>query len=116
MKFYYKDKLVRTSNHNYTHAVMNGDKCEGCRTSFKKALAIKTQKLNSINTEYKDMLRAIKAIEEGKSFYWSRFRGKEYKHELTGDKKHYEKSLHYYADKYIKVERDWIVVQLECRD
>lgn len=48
-KYYYNGKLVRTSAHEYTHAVLNdkGD-CVACRGSYDKALSVKMQYVNEL--------------------------------------------------------------------
>lgn len=39
MKFYYNDKLIRTSQtHEYKFAVLHGDRCLGCSTTREGAL------------------------------------------------------------------------------
>ena len=68
MKYYYNDKLIRTSDHVYTHAVIGADGgCIACRNGYDNALkARNAMKNNTVIKEYND---AINALKSGKKYY-----------------------------------------------
>lgn len=66
MKYYYDGKLVRTSDHVYTHAVIDTKtgKAIACRNGAEAAEAAKNAELSYARSDIKyfeDMIRAIKA-------------------------------------------------------
>lgn len=69
-KYFYNGKLVRTSEHIYTHAVLN-EKGElvGCRPSYDKAHNIITSKIAEANSFVKEYKSLLKAISEGRKTY-----------------------------------------------
>ncbi len=71
MKFFYNDKLVRTSrNHVYTHAVLDDQgRCAGCRTSREAAEGIIRSALHQAQESIENSKRHMKAIEAGQKRY-----------------------------------------------
>ena len=120
MKFYYQDKLIRTSkNHNYTHAVINTKTgaCVGCRTSEQACQSLINSEVNRYYQGIENGHKAIDALEAGKAGYYSK----------DGRKSWYIKfdsrlTVEYYKE-HIQVSRqslkyisdNWKIVELECR-
>lgn len=72
MKFYYNNKLVRTSKtHNYKYGVFTrNDNCEACASTYElaeKAIVTVTRFVRANLEYYKEEL---KAIEQGKEKFW----------------------------------------------
>lgn len=117
MKFYYNGQQVRTSKtHVYTHGIMgtNGKiiSCHGSREAAEKAFA----KLGVIQREWiRNSNSAIKALETGKTFYFSTVCRVSYKVSLAG------KSVKDYLNTIAKAERildeysRYQIVELEAR-
>ena len=66
MKYYYNGKLVRTSDHIYTHAVIDTTtgKTVACRNGLSKAEAARIDELRWTRSSikyYEDMLKAMRA-------------------------------------------------------
>jgi hypothetical protein len=118
MKFYYNGKLVRTSkNHEYTHACMANDICKGCRTNAKAAQQIKDGKIAELTRTCNAYATAIKALNEGKSYYINREDRRAYRVSLEG------RTVEFYEEHIAWVKRDiewikhnWKVVELEARE
>ena len=109
MKYYYKDKLIRTSKtHNYTHAVMTAkDKLIACASSYELAekSLISNSRFERSNLKY--YMAQLKAINNGaeKFFFEDRYC------KVNGDKETCENSIQWYTN-YLK---GLHIVELEAR-
>ena len=120
MKFYYGDKLVRTSkNHIYTHAVIDmsdNNACLGCRASKETAEAIITTAIHAKENGIKECKTALKALEAGKKGYWVRERGHSYPIYFKDRKADYYIDWMESCKESIKrINENWVVVELEAR-
>ena len=120
MKFYYQDKLVRTSkNHIYTHAVIDQatNKLIGCRSTKEAAEAVKSSEISRYRTDINNCKRAIKEYEAGKSYYFVKIAGRscpiKFGSKTPKDFEEYIKSDEANIE---RVTKDWIVVELEARE
>ena len=86
MKFYYNDKLIRTSKtHHYTHAIINIANNNSCYMCSATKEGCEREKRRLINHEYSNIeydKAAIKALEAGKSGIWSKISGRSYFHKF----------------------------------
>ena len=118
MKFYYNGKLVRTSKtHAYTHAVLtpNGDtfSCSSSREGAVKALQAKINEWEQIRSNYRN---AIKALEAGRPYYFSKYGRREVKQSLSGKTvADYDRMLAE-AERIIANYNAHQIVELEARD
>ena len=86
MKFYYNNKLVRTSkNHEYTHAIidMKSGECIGCRTSYEACQSFINTELNGLRRNIENSRRKIKALEAGKTYYIVQEARRSWRHDFT---------------------------------
>lgn len=120
MKFYYNDKLIRTSkNHIYTHAVINIDtgKCEGCRADKANAEAIISTKIAENEKYIRNEENAIKAMEAGKNGYYI----KEGRHSwfckfnANNSIERYKEAIEWLKQDIEYIKANWQVVELEAR-
>ena len=120
MKFYYNDKLVRTSSHAYTHAVIDTQTGEliGCRTSKKNAESIISSEISRCMTGIKNSESHLKAIQQGKRLYRYKY-GRKYSWEKV-EKEDSVETCQRFLDGFKKhieyVENNWKVVELEARE
>ena len=72
-KYYYNGKLVRTSDHIYTHAVLN-EKGEviACRPSFEKASNVITSEVSKAKKAINENNKGIEARKAGKDGFWTK--------------------------------------------
>lgn len=90
MKYYIDDKLVRTSKtHTYTHAVLFGDKVKSCSGSYELAKKEMDRRIAELDESIRNSKLAIAAIEEGKNYYWTTFKRRSYKAEITSTREEY---------------------------
>lgn len=120
MKFYYKDKLIRTSkSHIYTHAVidMTTGGLIGCRSSETTARQVISTEISQWQRGIKNYQSLLKAIEQGKQMF-RLTEGRRSWYEPVGNRtvehcnkciKHSEEQIQYIID-------NWQVVELEARD
>ena len=70
MKYYYNDRLIRTSNHVYTHAVLDENgKCVACRNGLEAAISARHAESSFDRSAIKDYEDAIKALKAGRTYY-----------------------------------------------
>ena len=72
MKYYYNGELIRTSDHIYTHAVIDTKtgKAVACRNGLDKAEAAKLDETRLARSDIRDLNEKIKAIKAGKNKFW----------------------------------------------
>lgn len=72
MKYYYNGKLIRTSDHIYTHAVIDTKtgKAIACRNGLDKAEAAKMDETRLTRNDIRDLNEKIKALKAGRDRYW----------------------------------------------
>lgn len=68
-KYFYNGKLVRTSEHEYTHGVLVNGKVVACRPSYEKAHNVITSEIAKANGFVKEYKSLLKAIAEGRGTY-----------------------------------------------
>ena len=121
MKFYYKDKLIRTSkNHQYTHAVIditNGE-VKGCRTSITAAQQIINSEINGCEEVIHNAKAALVALSQGKTGYhvkdgrrtwYCKFDPKWHNETVLNE------DIRIYTEAIEKVKQNWKIVELEER-
>lgn len=119
-KFYYNGKLIRKSEHDYTHAVIADDgKLAGCRTSREAAQSIISSEISRARKEIENYEKGIKAMEKGDDGYMVSYgRGYKYYHKFGGEYdtvENYRKSINNF-ERFIARCNNWKVVELEKRD
>lgn len=78
MKYFYNDKLIRTSKtHHYTHACIEVKEdgtiiCQGCSSSKAGAEKVKNTVISEIERFIFSHKACIKALEEGKRGYYNK--------------------------------------------
>lgn len=85
MKYYYNDKLIRTSDHVYTHAVIDTKtgKAVACRNGIEQAEAARYAELSFSRGSiryYEDMIRAMKA---GREYFFHKVGRMTEKHKIS---------------------------------
>ena len=120
-KFFYNGKLIRKSEHEYTHAVITDDgKLAGCRTSRDAAQSIISSEISHAQREIENHKRALKALENGENGYVINLgRGNKYFHKFGNNE--YETVENCQAairrlESFIEKCNNWKVVELEKRD
>ena len=69
-RYFYNGKLVRTSEHEYTHGVTNEEGVVfACRPSYEKAHSVITSEIAKANSFIKEYRSLLKAINEGRKTY-----------------------------------------------
>lgn len=111
MKYYIDDKLVRTSDRTYTHAVMCGDEVYSCCGSFLLANKELSRRLAYHEQNIQDSRLAIKALDEGKRFYMTTVCRKPYKVKIERSREEYLERI---ADNEARATR-WHIRELEAR-
>ena len=122
-KYYYQGILVRTSEHNYTHAVINTDgdfvkgkliSCSGSELNARKVIQRAISEKESNIRFSKD---AIKALRAGKSGFMAKYGNRSYPYRFdpndtieshTQWMESYQRSIDY-------IQKYWKVVELEKR-
>lgn len=120
MKFYYNDKLIRTSkNHTYTHAVINTEtgSCVGCRTSKEACESLIRSEISRYNESIENAIDKIKSLEAGKAGHFVKDgRRKLYiKFDKNDSVEETEKWLASYKDSIEYINANYKVVELEAR-
>ena len=72
MKYYIDERLVRTSERAYTHAVLFDNEVFSCCGSFLLANKELSKRIAHLDACNRDAHAAIAAIDEGKSYYMAR--------------------------------------------
>ncbi len=123
MKFYYNDKLIRTSKtHDYKYALISSTgKCVTCSASRERAEAELASWINRYNDKIQNYKNIIHAIETGASHYNAIEGRKTYRvkldaknneaHTLDGAREYLEDS----TAKLEEIKKCWKVVELEAR-
>lgn len=93
MKYYIDGKLVRTSKNTYTHAVLFGDELVSCSSRYDLAVKEMDRRIANHNGNIADFKSAIKAIDEGKNFYWTKCCGHSYKAKVTRTREAYVEAI-----------------------
>lgn len=120
MKFYYNGNLVRTSkNHIYTHAVVNtvSGKAIGCRANKENAEAIISSEIAQYERGIKNCESAIKALQSGKSGYYSKDGRRSWFCKFDPDRtvSDYEEWIESRRNRIEEIKATWKVVELEAR-
>lgn len=117
MKYYYNGKLVRTSDHEYTHAVidMSTGKCKGCRASEEKAMAIKAEEIGKYEARITGCLKQIKALEEGKTFWYCKYGRDTFKTPIRMSKAELEQMMADIQKDIDRIGQSWQIVKLEAK-
>ena len=123
MKFYYNEKLIRTSKtHEYKYALLSSnEKCVTCSASRDRAESELTIRINSCNDRIQNYKNIIHAIETGATYYDHTYGRETIKVKL--DAKNYEVHTLDGAKKYLDNEEKhledlktvWKIVELEAR-
>lgn len=115
MKYYYKDKLVRTSNNEYHFASVyeseTGFRTLSCSKTMEGANKEITRSINEIlrSVDYYD--EYLKAIEKGMKHFWY----KNYKKEVNETSERVKQYLDYQLEKLDKIRKYCKVVEIEAR-
>ena len=115
MKYYYNGKLMRTSNHVYTHAVIdNNGKCVACRNGY--ANAVKAKNAERSDKAIREANNAINALKAGRSYYFFKIGQCSYKHtfEAKDTIERYQGVIER-ANEWNKVVDSWQIVELEAK-
>lgn len=120
MKFYYNNKLIRTSkSHNYTHAVINQTtgNCLGCRTSYSACESLINSEVNAYYQGIENGHKAIEALEAGKAGYYAKEGRKSWyiKFEEGRTVQFYRELIQGNRKALKNISDNWIIVELECR-
>ena len=121
MKYYYNDKLVRTSDHTYTHAVISTVSGEviACRNGLENAEAAKKQELNNrFGRRIKYYEAELAAAKKGQDYFYDETvcRGRGFKTKVTHDAAELEimvQELKSLREQYARFE--YKIVELETR-
>ena len=111
MKYYIDDKLVRTSDRTYTHAVLFDDEVLSCCGSYQLAQKELNRRLANHEENIRDSRLAIKAIDEGKRFYMTTVCRRAYKVKIERSREEYLERI---ADNEARKTR-YSVRELEAR-
>ena len=120
MKFYYNDKLIRTSkNHEYTHAVIDANTgvCKGCRTNYQACASIISSEINSEINSIKDDEEMLKAIRTGKNYYTVKFGRHTFREKIRPDHtvERITGWINGHKEKIEYINKNWKIVELERR-
>ena len=114
MKYYIDERLVRTSDRTYTHAVMFDDEVCSCCGSFLLANKELSRRLAHLDAGIRDARAAIAAIDEGKSYYMARMFSdsrRPYKNPIKRSREEYMSWITENEDKKTR----WHIRELETR-
>ena len=117
MKFYYNDKLVRTSKtHEYRYGVYHTkiDKVIACSASKDGAQSFIDAKIADLNRRIENNENALKAIAKGKTHYDYKDGRKTYYEKVSSEESHKE-WLKDYKEILENVKRTHKIVELEAR-
>ena len=87
MKFYYNGKLVRTSkNHEYHYGVLssNGKSVNSCHATREAAEKAMAQPISNLRKAIENCKSAIRAIENGKTYYFVKDGRNTWRNEING--------------------------------
>jgi len=103
MKFYYKDRSVRTSKtHYYTHAVMTkNDKLVACASSYDLAIKAITSNTGCERSNLDFYKQELKALEKGLLEFSIQNRYGIHKYKVKHTFEEIQKNIEYYED-YLK--------------
>ena len=116
-RYYYNGKLIRTSDHVYTHAVLDNEgKCVACRNGLEQAMRAKEAEKTFAKNGIRDCEAAIKALEAGKSYYFYKLGRCQYKYrfEETDTIQKYKEHIAIYQARIAEVDA-YQVVELEAK-
>lgn len=111
MKYYIDDKLVRTSDRTYTHAVLSGEAVIACCGSHKLAIKEMNRRIGEWNSRITSCKKAIAAIEAGKKKYWIKVGRMDYCCTVDQSREEYEKDI----ANYERCKEGYSVRELEAR-
>lgn len=119
MKYYYDGKLVRTSDHIYTHAVYDTSKGKvmACRNGLDNALSAKNAEMSLERGNiryYEDMIKAIKA---GRDYFFTKCGRVTEKHKI-GENMTVEKAENRIGEIKAWIEKrmnELVIVKLEAK-
>ena len=117
MKYYYNDKLIRTSTHVYTHAGLTQDgKCIACRNGLENAIRAKEAEKSLEISTIRDAKEAIKMLKAGRGYYFYHVGRCQYRHRFE-DGDTIEKYLDVIArcEAHNRIVDGYMVVELEAR-
>lgn len=117
MKFYYNDKLIRTSKtHHYTHAVINENgEALTCSATLKGCESFINAWINGLYTSIQNATNAINAIKNGKTTYKETFCGRVYNTPIKGSVEQYEEWIQKCKTDIKRYQTCWQIVELEER-
>lgn len=115
MKYYYEGKLIRTSNHIYTHAVIDSKgKCVACRNGYENA--VKAKNAERSNKAIKEANDAINALKAGRKYYFYKIGQFSYKYTFkANDTIEKYQGVIERANDWNKIVDSWQIVELEAR-
>ena len=111
MKYYINDRLVRTSDRIYTHAVMFDDEVRSCCGNLQLATKELNRRLSALDVSSSDCRKAIKAIDEGKTYYMATFDRRPYKEKIRYTREEYMQFIANSED----LKTRWHICELESR-
>lgn len=117
MKYFYEGKLVRTSTHVYTHAVLDDEgKCVACRNGLEAALKAKEAEKSFFKTIIRDSNEAIKALKAGRKGYFYKMGRSQYFCKFTAENtlERYQTSIANAEAQIARIDT-YQVVELEAR-
>ena len=121
MKFYYNNKLMRTSkNHVYTHAVIDGENCVACSSTFEGAKKVVYSELSRCERGIQSYQNMKDALEKGATGFWDVLERKKMWVKIDKSYKYHtvesaNSNIKYYKDRIDYVNAHWMVVELEAR-
>lgn len=121
MKFYYNGKLIRTSkSHVYTYAVINGENCVACSSTFEGAKKVVYSELSHCERGIQTCLNMKNAIEKGDAGFWDVSERKKLWIKIDKSYKYHtiesaDRNIKYYKNRIEEVNLNWKVVELEAR-
>lgn len=119
MKYYYNDKLVRTSDRTYTHAVINMEtgECLSCRANKAGAEQEISSRIARERTGIENCSSAIKALNRGLNYYFPKIGRRSYRERLHSEDtiEYFEKWIRTYNERIERIQNTLIVVELEAR-
>ena len=89
MKYYINGKLIRTSKNTYTHAVLLDDKVVSCCGDLEKARKALAREIAECDRYIRNYTAAVKAIDEGKSYFMATYGRETGKEKITCSRETY---------------------------
>lgn len=118
MKFYYNEKLMRTSKtHHYAYAVINVNnmKCLTCSATKKGCEDFIQQYIRESEEGINNANNAINAINHGHNYYWTSFGRKTYRSEIDKPIEYYKNWIERNNASIKWRKENWKIVELEER-